>query len=102
MHDEPLEEWARRRDDRRGAERQITGTRRAVPLRSGPRASHIDPDGPRALLAWNGTAWEAVGVAANAAEARKFLGYVCAPAPEGASGGRPTGQEPGTGRHRKP
>ncbi len=55
-----------------------------------------------ALLEWNGTAWETVGVAANAAEARKFPGHVCAPAPEGASGGRPTGQEPGTGRHRKP
>ncbi|MER7376393.1 DUF6087 family protein [Streptomyces lanatus] len=30
--DEPLEEWAARRDRRRAAERQITGTRRAVPL----------------------------------------------------------------------
>lgn len=53
MHDEPLDEplaeWARRRDDRRAAERQITGTRRAVPLRSEPCASHIDPDGPSAL-----------------------------------------------------
>ncbi|WP_374106430.1 DUF6087 family protein [Streptomyces sp. TRM70350] len=43
---------------KRAQVQEVTGTRRAVPLRSGPRASHIDPDGPRALLERDGTAWK--------------------------------------------
>ncbi|MGW0928001.1 DUF6087 family protein [Streptomyces sp. NPDC002644] len=40
--DEPLEEWARRRDARQAASK---GRRRAVPLGDGPhRGAHVDPD----------------------------------------------------------
>ncbi|WP_411577213.1 DUF6087 family protein [Streptomyces sp. HUAS TT20] len=87
--DEPLEVWAARRDRRREADRQITGTRRAVPLTPGPKAAHIDPEGPRVLLERDGHAWVTVGVAANADEARKFLG-------------QPPGLGPTPERHRKP
>ncbi|WP_369275985.1 DUF6087 family protein [Streptomyces sp. R11] len=46
--EEPLHEWAARRDRRGAAEREMTGTRRAVPLTDGARASHVAPNGPRA------------------------------------------------------
>lgn len=53
MNDEPLKEWAERRDAR-------TGRLRAVPVArgDGPRASHLNPDVPRAIERWNGHMWE--------------------------------------------
>lgn len=102
--DEPLEEWAARRERRRTADREITGTRRVVPLAAGARAAHIAPDAPRLLLEWDGAAWATVGVARNADEAREFLGHVPHPAPASEPEARPPhpGLGPGRGRHRKP
>ncbi|MCX4880576.1 DUF6087 family protein [Streptomyces sp. NBC_00847] len=102
--EEPLHEWAARRDRRRAADREVTGTRRAVPLADGARASHIAPDAPRALLEWDGHAWVTVGVAADADAAREFLGLVPPPASESGQDVQPAppGLGPGRGRHRKP
>ncbi|MFJ9753097.1 DUF6087 family protein [Streptomyces chartreusis] len=101
--EEPLHEWAARRDRRRAAEREMTGTRRAVPLTDGARASHVAPDAPRALLEWDGHAWVTVGVAPNADAAREFLGHRPAPEPDSGPDDRPShpGLGPGPGRHRK-
>lgn len=102
--DEPLEEWAARRKRRRAAEREVTGTRRVIPLAEGARAAHIAPDAPRLLLEWDGTAWTTVGVARNADDARAFLGHVPQPVPASDTQPQPPypGLGPGRGRHRKP
>lgn len=102
--EEPLHEWAARRDRRRAAEREMTGTRRAVPLADGARASHVAPNAPRALMEWDGQTWVTVGVAPNADAAREFLGHVPEPAPESGPDVQPAppGLGPGIGRHRKP
>ncbi|MER8001722.1 DUF6087 family protein [Streptomyces sp. NPDC095613] len=94
MEDEPLSQWAERRDAR-------IGQLRAVPLVSGdgPRGSHLNPDTPRAIQRWNGHLWEPYGFAANLAEARRILfpdtEVVCSSESAPALG-------PGTGKHRKP
>ncbi|WP_411076705.1 DUF6087 family protein [Streptomyces sp. cmx-10-25] len=94
MDDEPLAEWAERRDAR-------IGQLRAVPLVTGdgPRASRLNPDAPRAIQRWNGHLWEPYGFAVDLAEARRVLfpRTDAAPAPEAAPG-----LGPGTGRHRRP
>lgn len=60
MDDEPLDEWAARRDARRPA----PGDRKAVPLGEGPeRGAHVDPDVPRVMLEWDGHQWQPGGVA---------------------------------------
>ncbi|MEU2231296.1 DUF6087 family protein [Streptomyces vietnamensis] len=97
--DEPLEEWARRRDARQAASK---GKRRAVPLGEGPhRGVHVDPGAPRAIEEWTGTEWTAVGVVENL-DAAKALLY---PSPHGqekpAEWDRPALGK-GRGRHRKP
>ncbi|WP_274565106.1 DUF6087 family protein [Streptomyces spiramyceticus] len=72
--DETLAAWVARRDAQRESDRQITGTRRAVPLVSGPhRAAHVAPDAPRVLLELGQDGWTTVGVAENAHEAAVFL-----------------------------
>ncbi|MEW2163796.1 DUF6087 family protein [Streptomyces sp. NPDC007084] len=96
MDDEPLAEWAERRDAR-------IGQLRAVPLVTGdgPRASHLNPGAPRAIQRWNGHLWEPYGFAANLSEARSIL----FPHTEADSTPTPTATPnlgPGTGRHRKP
>ncbi|BCL22194.1 DUF6087 family protein [Streptomyces tuirus] len=95
MDDEPLTEWAERRDAK-------IGRLRAVPVvpGNGPRASHLHPDAPRAIERWNGHTWELYGFAAGLAEAQAVL-YPEAgkPAP---SGPVPKPLGPGTGKHRKP
>lgn len=94
MDDEPLAEWAERRDAR-------IGQLRAVPLVTGdgPRASHLNPEAPRAIQRWNGHMWEPHGFAVNLAEARRMMSprFEVAPAPEATPK-----LGPGTGRHRKP
>ena len=101
--EEPLHEWAARRDRRRAAEREMTGTRRAVPLADGARASHVAPNAPRALMEWDGQTWVTVGVAPNADAAREFLGHVPESVPESGPDIQPAppGLGPGRGRHRK-
>ncbi|MEU2159329.1 DUF6087 family protein [Streptomyces sp. NPDC019396] len=71
MDDEPLAEWARRRDERRA---QTRGRLRAVPLTEGPhRAAHISPATPRAIQRWDGTEWVTESIAANLASAQALL-----------------------------
>ncbi|MEV4430704.1 DUF6087 family protein [Streptomyces sp. R-07] len=66
--EEPLADWARRREERL-AERR--GRRRAVPLADGPlRGSHLAPWAPRAIGEYDGLTWKPVTVAANSAEAQ--------------------------------
>ncbi|MEU7277505.1 DUF6087 family protein [Streptomyces sp. NPDC045431] len=94
MDDEPLSQWAERRDAR-------IGQLRAVPLVSGdgPRGSHLNPDAPRAIQRWNGHMWEPHGFATDLAEAKRVLFPDAETAPVEA----PTPKlGPGTGRHRKP
>ncbi|KOX24703.1 MULTISPECIES: DUF6087 family protein [unclassified Streptomyces] len=97
--DEPLEEWARRRDGRRAASK---GKRRAVPLGDGPhRAAHVAPGAPRAIEEWTGTEWQVVGVVESLAAAQALPHP---PPPERAKPAerdRPSMGE-GRGRHRKP
>ncbi|MFF3215594.1 DUF6087 family protein [Streptomyces sp. NPDC002886] len=76
--EEPLEQWAARRDQRRASDRQITGRRRAEPLDPDARgrAAHLAPDAPRVLLELDVESgeWVPVGVAEDAAAAAQFLG----------------------------
>lgn len=94
MDDEPLPQWAERRDAK-------IGRLRAVPLDGGkgPRGAHLNPDLPRAIQRWNGHMWEPYGFAANLGEAKRVLFPDTDAAP--ASGPAPV-LAPGTGRHRKP
>ncbi|MFG3407760.1 DUF6087 family protein [Streptomyces sp. NPDC048142] len=68
MDDEPLSDWAERRDAK-------IGRLRAMPLVTGdgPKGAHLNPDAPRVIQRWNGYAWEPHGTAANLAEARRLL-----------------------------
>ncbi|MFF9570672.1 DUF6087 family protein [Streptomyces sp. NPDC014685] len=66
MNDEPLDEWAARRNARRPA----PGARRAVPLGDGAaRGAHVAPDTPRGMLEWDGHQWVPSGVAEDHAAA---------------------------------
>ncbi|MER5439699.1 DUF6087 family protein [Streptomyces sp. NPDC002790] len=95
MDDEPLSEWAERRDAK-------IGRLRAVPLTpgDGPKGTHLNPESPRAIQRWNGYVWEPHGFAANLAEAKRIL-YPDAQKPAT----MPSPQQPplraGRGRHRK-
>ena len=96
MDDEPLSEWAERRDAK-------IGRLRAVPLVSGngPKGSHLHPDAPRVIQRWNGHAWEPHGFAANLTEAQRILHP---PAAQTSSAPAPLPQplSAGRGRHRRP
>ncbi|MEW2303813.1 DUF6087 family protein [Streptomyces sp. NPDC006655] len=95
MDDEPLKDWAERRDSK-------IGRLRAAPVVSGdgPKTSHLNPDAPRAIERWNGHTWEPYGFVANLAEAKALLHpevnepTLTGPVP------KPLGS--GTGKHRKP
>ncbi|OIJ96717.1 hypothetical protein BIV25_17325 [Streptomyces sp. MUSC 14] len=95
MDDEPLKDWAERHD-------AAIGRLRAVPVVSGdgPRASHLNPDAPRAIERWNGHMWEPYGFAPDLAEAKAILypevSKLSLPGPVP----KPLGS--GTGKHRKP
>ncbi|UFQ16242.1 MULTISPECIES: DUF6087 family protein [Streptomyces] len=96
MDDEPLSNWAERRDAK-------IGRLRATPVTSseGPKGCHVNPDAPRAIERWNGHAWELHTIASNLAEAQRILHPDTAessPAP----GPAPNPLGPGTGKHRKP
>lgn len=95
MDDEPLSEWADRRDAK-------IGRLRAVPIVSGdtPGGSHLNPKAPRTIERWNGHVWEPYGFASNLAEAQRIL-Y---PEAQVVQTLGPVMQPLGTGkgRHRKP
>lgn len=101
MHEdqEPLEEWARRRDARRNAAK---GKLRMIPLSEGPhRGQHVDPDAPRIIQEWTGEEWETIGVVEDLAAAKAIL-YPPQPVTEKpAEWDRPP-MAKGRGRHRKP
>ncbi|EFL34023.1 conserved hypothetical protein [Streptomyces viridochromogenes DSM 40736] len=95
MDDESLKDWAERRD-------AMIGRLRAVPVMpgDGPRASHLNPDAPRAIERWNGHAWELYGFAASLADAKAIL-YPEANEPSSLRPmAKPLGS--GSGKHRKP
>lgn len=96
MDDEPLSDWAERRDAK-------IGRLRAVPLVAGdgPKGSHLNPDAPRAIQRWNGYTWEPYGFAANLAEVQRIL-YPGGEEPAPASSTQPQSLKAGRGRHRKP
>ncbi|MFJ2903047.1 DUF6087 family protein [Streptomyces sp. NPDC087212] len=99
MDDEPLSEWAKRRDAK-------VGRLRAVHLTAGegdPRGFHVNPDAPRIIQRWNGHLWEPYAFASDLAEAKRVL-YATdetEAADPPASGPAPR-LGTGTGRHRKP
>ncbi|MBP8534856.1 DUF6087 family protein [Streptomyces sp. MK37H] len=71
MDDEPLEEWAARRDRRR----PTRGERRITPLGDQPeRGSHVNPDAPRGIQEWDGQQWAPAGVAEDFTAAAGQIG----------------------------
>ncbi|MET8682345.1 DUF6087 family protein [Streptomyces sp. NPDC004647] len=98
MNEEPLEEWARRREERRA---QTKGKLRAVPLTSGPhRGAHVEPDAPRVIQEWDGAHWVTVGVVDDLNAAKALL-YPPQPVEERpATWDRPALGK-GRGRHRR-
>lgn len=96
MDDEPLKDWAERRDEKIGRLRAVL----VVPG-DGPRASHLHPDAPRVIERWNGHTWEPYGFAANLAEAKAILYPESSqPPPPDPVAPKPLGS--GTGKHRRP
>ncbi|UYB40629.1 DUF6087 family protein [Streptomyces sp. Je 1-4] len=95
MDDEPLSDWAERRDAK-------IGRLRAVPLvpKEGLKGSHLNPEAPRAIQRWNGYAWEPHGFASNLAEAKRILYPEAMTPPAAVSPPQPL--RSGTGKHRKP
>ncbi|MCY0961492.1 DUF6087 family protein [Streptomyces sp. H27-H5] len=93
MDEEPLEEWAARRD----ARRRPVGDRKAVPLDDGPpRGAHRDPDAPRGVLEWDGQQWTPAAVADGYAAAARAVDPTAAAAavPLHELGTLPTAPEP--------
>ncbi|MGP9021176.1 DUF6087 family protein [Streptomyces sp. BR1] len=95
MDDEPLKDWAARRDAK-------VGRLRAVPVVSGdgPKGSHLSPDAPRAIERWNGHTWEPHGLVSSLAEAKAVL--YPEPGEPPAPGAVPKPLDSGRGKHRKP
>lgn len=72
MEDEPLDEWAARREQRR----PTPGERRATPLDGqSERASHLDPHAPRGIQEWDGHQWTPAGVAEDLPAAASETGH---------------------------
>ncbi|WP_431990333.1 DUF6087 family protein [Streptomyces albogriseolus] len=95
MEDEPLEEWAAHRDQKRPRR----GERRAVPLgKQGERAGHVDPDTPRGIQEWDGHEWIPAGIAKDhqtaAAEAGQDTASRAGRIPLPVFRGLPTAPEP--------
>ncbi|MGW6971865.1 DUF6087 family protein [Streptomyces sp. NPDC054952] len=104
MEDEPLAQWAARRQGRL----RKPGERRAITLGTGPqRGAHLDPDAPRLILEWDGFAWQVLSTVEDYAAACRALSPTseAAPADQTETTGPITGRNPlapGTGRHRRP
>ncbi|MDT0398894.1 MULTISPECIES: DUF6087 family protein [Streptomyces] len=96
MDDEPLSDWAERRDAKIGRLRAVL-----LVVGDGPKGSHLNPDAPRVIQRWNGYTWEPHGYAANLAEAQRLL-YPYDEEPPTAPVPRPQPLRAGRGRHRKP
>jgi Family of unknown function (DUF6087) len=105
MDDEPLSEWATRRDEQRAGRFRVE-----VLAPGGPHAAHVHPESPRLVSRWNGYEWEAVTVATDLADAQRVMYPHAEPVaePDAAEWERPVGPPPdvrplapGRGRHRK-
>lgn len=94
MDDEPLEQWARRREKNR----RPVGRRRAVIIGDTDyAASHVHPDRPRAIEEWDGYQWVPVAIVDDYAAAQRFLAATSPPATEGTGRHRDVAR----GRHRR-
>ncbi|MFJ1975496.1 DUF6087 family protein [Streptomyces sp. NPDC087903] len=71
MDDEPLGEWAARREQRR----PVRGERRLAPLGDqAEQGAHVGPDAPRGIQEWDGHQWVPVGVAEDFSAAAQATG----------------------------
>ncbi|RPK71524.1 hypothetical protein EES45_34550 [Streptomyces sp. ADI97-07] len=70
MSEEPLEEWAARREQRRPA----VGERRPAPLGDQKQGVHVSPEEPRGIQEWDGHQWVPVGVAEDSEAAAHETG----------------------------
>jgi hypothetical protein len=68
MDEEPLSNWAERRDAKIGRLRASL-----IDPGRGPKGSHLEPDAPRAIERWNGHVWELHAIVPNLAE--KLLSF---------------------------
>ncbi|MFF3530239.1 DUF6087 family protein [Streptomyces rubiginosohelvolus] len=59
----------------------------------GLRASHLDPEVPRAIHRWNGYAWEPHGTAGPLGEAQRLLCPRAEERPPGGRNGAPAAQD---------
>jgi hypothetical protein len=67
--DEPLEQWAARREDRL----RPVGQRKTVIIGHENAAAHLHPALPRLVLAWDGYQWMPETIAENYAAAQRLL-----------------------------
>ncbi|GAA1925281.1 DUF6087 family protein [Streptantibioticus ferralitis] len=96
MHEEePLDAYLARHDAKIG---RLQAVHAYGPL----RGQHVDPDQPRLIQRWNGTAWEFAALAADLKEAQKIL-HPPKNEPAGLEPAEPAFRPmaPGRGRHRK-
>ncbi|MFJ9822206.1 DUF6087 family protein [Streptomyces sp. NPDC101151] len=71
MDEEPLEQWAARREQHR----PTPGERQATPLGNRPeQGSHVAPDAPRGIQEWDGQQWIPAGVAEDFEAAARETG----------------------------
>jgi hypothetical protein len=79
MSEEPLEDWARRRDRRRN---RAINQLRAVPLCCPTaHASHVHPGAPRAIEQFDGYQWIVITTVTNLQSARQYLRDASTPHP---------------------
>ncbi|MET8288365.1 DUF6087 family protein [Streptomyces sp. NPDC005132] len=97
MGEEPLSDWAKRRDAK-------IGRLRASPItpQGGPKGAHVNPDAPRAIEQWNGHSWEISSYAPNLREAQRLLHPQPIQEPKAPKDHAPQVLGSGTGKHRKP
>ncbi len=95
--EEPLAEWAARRDER-------VGRLRVVPLYEGrrPRGAHVRPREPRVVQRWSGYAWEPYAVTRDLAEALRLVRPPVEEPRDCPAGESPGALRSGRGRHREP
>ncbi|MFJ7345811.1 DUF6087 family protein [Streptomyces sp. NPDC101110] len=70
MDDEPLEQWAERREEHRPAR----GERGLAALGDREQGAHVDPNAPRGIREWDGHQWVPVGVAEDYTTAAQETG----------------------------
>lgn len=70
--DEPLEQWAAKREKRL----RPVGQLKAVIIGHESAAAHLHPQLPRMLFSWDGYQWVSEGIAEDYAAARRFLNNI--------------------------